>query len=249
MMQGPCQGMPMQNVNSYIRERKSWSIKNVLSNYFKAINLTTDINREYQSGKDVPFERLRQLSEILFDCKEELHLIYKRLVDPRKGIFEDADKYMPNNAEINFIHNVGLLFHKAMVARELKYMLEYYETDIDEEYYDLKHSLDDNIHRLVLLIEKGVSLIPAFLANYSDDVVVLSYLLEHKRYVKSVMGMDVETILSQHKKSVPLQNYYIKVAQYFLKSGWNERAKKVLYEALKKEPKNKAIRELLEQCG
>ncbi|MBN1482554.1 hypothetical protein EH223_10955 [candidate division KSB1 bacterium] len=238
-----------EHVSEYIQKRKSWTIKNVLSNYFKASNLFANIYREYSSGKDVSFERIRQLSEILFDIKEELHLVYKRLKDPRKNIFEHTAKYTPNDSEMDFIHNVGLLFHKAMVARELSYMIDYYETDADEDYNELKNSYDDYMKRLANLFEKGAALVPPFLRNFSNDVVVLSYFLEHDRYAESVLGLDLSSIFEHLQENAETISPNIKVAHYLLESGWKDRAKKVLYDGLQKNPGDERIRDLLAQCG
>lgn len=236
-------------VSDYLEKRKSWIIKNVLSNYFKACNLYANIYREYASGKDVSFERLKQLTEILFAIKEELHLVYKRLKNPRKNIYESSGKYTPNESEMNFINNVGLLFHKTMVARELKYMLDYYEPDADEDYYEVKHSLDDYMKRLANLFNKGVTLIPLFLRNFSNDVVVLSYFLEHDRYAESVLGVDISSIFEHLQENSESISANIKVAHYLLKSGWKDRAKRVLYDALQKNPHDSRIHDLLMQCG
>lgn len=237
------------NVRGYIRDRKSWSIKNILSNYFKAINLNADITREYQTGRDVPFEKLRQLNDILYNCKEELYLIFKRLSDPRTNEFESVEKFTPNEAEMDFIHNVGLLFHKAMVARELKYMLEYYETEAEDDYYDVKELLDDYVDRLTKLFSRGISLVQPLLVNFIDDAVVMSYLIEHERYVRSVLGEAGDSIFKQIERAHVSNELYTKVARYFIESGWTDRAKKVLYHALQVYPKDEKVRDLLVQCN
>jgi hypothetical protein len=237
------------HVNSYIRDRKSWSIKNILLNYFKAINLNADITREYHDGVDVPFEKLRQLNELLYICKEELNLIYKRLADPRKNKFESVEKFTPNETEMDFIYNVGLLFHKTMVARELKYMLEYYETDAEDDYFDVKSSLDDYIERLAKMFSKGISMVQPLLVNFIDDAVVMSYFLEHERYVRSVLGETGDNIFNEIEKAHASNDLYSKVALYFIESGWIDRAKKVLYHALQVYPNDERVRNLLIQCN
>ena len=238
----------MENISAYIQARKSWSIKNVLANYFRAINLYANIHREYHAGKDVSFDKLRQLSVILYSIKEELHLIYRRLQDPRKNLFEKANKYTPNQVELSFINNVGLLFHKAMVARELKYMLEYYETEAEEDYLEVKKSLDDYMQRLLALFDKGISIIQPFLRSFQEDVIVLSFFLENSRYVESVLGVELESLLKEFGDGA-VHSAYIKVSRYFIDSGWLDRAKKVLYDALKLDPGNEEIRDMLVQYG
>ena len=228
----------------YVLKSKSWIIKNVLSNYFKAYNLNADIYREHHSKKGVQFQKLKQLSGILFSAKEDLYLVYKRLVDPRQNVFERADKYTPNEAEIHFINNVGILFHKSMVARELKYMLEYYETESDPDYADIKSSLDDNIERLKTLFTKGLGLIQPFLANYKDDAVVLSFLMENSRYIEAILGKSVHSLFEELTGGENVIDLYARVAEYFRDSGWDDKAKKVLTDALEIEPENKHLQNL-----
>ena len=233
-------------ISKYVQTRKSWSIKNVLFNYFAAMNLNAEINQRYNEGLDVSFEYFRDLSDILYNAKEELHLIYKRLHDPRQNRFEEADKYTPNDDEMNFINNVGLLFHKAMVERELKYMLEYYGADEYEDYHELKASLDDYMERISHLFAKGVSLLPRFLRNFQHDVIVLSFFLEHSRETEAMLGFGLDRIFESFNGNGT--SPYVKVARYFIDSGWIERAKKVLSDGLQKDPTNSEIAEVLRQC-
>jgi len=227
-----------------VKKSKSWIIKNVVSNYFKAYNLNADIYREYNSKTDIHFEKLRQLSDIVFGVKEDLHLIYRRLLDPRRNKFEVAEKYTPNEEEIRFINNVGILFHKAMVARELQYMIEYYETGADPDYDDIQTYLDDHIERLRALFEKGLLLLKDFIANHKGDAIVLSYLIENSRYVEAVLGQSVQELFKQLGHNGSFVKLYLSVADYFRASGWDDKAKKVLLDALALEPDNKELQEI-----
>ncbi len=238
-----------KSASPYVRKSKSWVIKNVISNYFKAYNLNADIYREYHSKTDVQFIKLRQLSEILFAAKEDLHLIYKRLIDPRRNIFEKAEKFTPNEDEIRFINNVGVLFHKVLVARELEYMLEFYETENEPDYEDIKTSLDDNIERLKILFERGLDLVKGFLGNFQNDAVVLSFLLENSRYVEAIMGESVPKLFRQLGHNGSNVRIYTIVASYFKDSGWDEKAKKILLDALAVEPQSKELQDMWALIG
>ena len=229
----------MDNAPSpYVLKSKSWIIKNVLSNYFKAYNLNADIYREHHSKTDVQFEKMRQLSDILFDAKEDLYLIYRRLLDPKRNLFERAEKFTPNEVEIKFINIVGILFHKSMVTRELEYMLEYYKTENDPDHDDIKRSLDDNVERLQTLFEKGLALIRGFLENHKDDAVVLSFLLENGRYIEAIIGTSVHSLFQELGHIDRPVDFYMNVADYFRDSGWDDKAKKVLLDAMEIEPEN-----------
>ena len=136
-----------------------------------------------------------------------------------------------------------------MVARELKYMLDYYETDAEEDYFDLKTSLDDYIVRLTNLFTKGISLVRPLLVNFIDDAVVMSYFLENERYVRSVLGETGDSIYDQIEKAHASNELYCKVARYFIESGWMDRAKRVLFHALQVYPQDERARELLIECN
>jgi len=237
-----------EHVTSFVKKCKSWTIKNVMANYLKAINMYSDILHQYHSGKDIKFSILKQLSEILFSAKEDLHLIYRRLSDPRHNIFEETEKYTPNEAEMNLINNVGLLFHKAMVTREIKYMMEYYETGASEDYFELEDSLHRNIDRMGDLFQKAESLLEKFLANFQDDPVILSYFLENERYVESTLGKNITNLFKHLAKNGDAEKSYIKVANYFIESGWPDRAKRILYEALRFSPGNRTVKAMIARC-
>ncbi len=234
-----------EHVTLYVRKCKSWTIKSVLANYFKALNLYAEINHQYHAGKDIKFATLKQLSDILFSAKEGLHLIYKRLSDPRKNEFEKTEKYTPTRAEMNFINNVGISFHKAMVARELKYMMEYYETGANEDYFELESSFHSNIARLGDLFSKASHLLEEFLIAFQDDPVILSYFLENERYIEITLGEEISSLLKHLASNGAAEKSYIKVAKYFIESGWPERAKRILYEALQINPANPEAKTLI----
>lgn len=229
---------------SYFEKSKSWLIKSILSNYFKAVLINKEIYQNYHSGADVTFSRLKELTELLYRSKEDLHLIYKRLTDPRNKIFEDVAKCQPSDAEQDFIYNIGLLFHKATVARELQYMLEYYESEADLDYMEIKNSLDDYVERLKRLFEKGISLLPSFLSNFQNDVVILSYFYENQQAVEEAIGDRLDRLFI-NVDGIASDDHQVDVAAYFWESGWPERAKNILSQALEVNPSNERARKML----
>lgn len=231
-------------VSPYVEKSKSWLIKSILSNYFKAALINKEIYKNYCSGDDVTFSRLKELSELLYRSKEDLHLIYKRLKDPRKKIFEDVAKCQPTDAEQEFIYNIGLLFHKATIARELQYMLEYYESDADLDYLEIKKSMDDYVERLKHLFQKGASLLPAFLSNFQDDVVILSYFYENQQAVEEAIGDCLDRLLA-NMDGIVSDSPQVDVAAYFLESGWPERANIILSQALEINPNNERAKKMV----
>ena len=236
------------DVCPYVMRSKSWLIKSVLTNYFKAAQLIRDIFENDRMGQDVTFACLKELSELLYRAKEDLHLIYKRLQDPRKKLFEDVAKCQPTEGEQNFIHSVGLLFHKAMVARELQYMLEYYESAGDLDYREIKKSLHEYITKMMNLFEKDTKLLVDFLKNFHRDVVIISYFYENQQEIERAIGVSLEAILGDFDGFLS-ENTQVQVADYFLASGWSDRAKKILQRTLELYPNSVKAAELLAQVA
>ncbi len=219
--------MEKEKVCPYVAKSKSWLIKNVLSHFLAAAQLNEEIYRDHVGGRKLDFDRIKRLSELLFRAKEDLHLIFKRLRDPRRRIFEEVPKCRPDAAEQSFIHNVGLLFHKAMVARELQYILEYYEDETDFDYQDVRQSLAEDMNKLKLLFEKTAQSLGLFLRNFKDDVVILAFLFENQRQIEKALSLDLSEILKQLNDFDEAENRK-RVADYFLRSGWPERADSML---------------------
>lgn len=234
----------MENPSPFVKSIKPWLIRKVLSDYLRARNMFSNLDRNRNNGHQITFEDLRKLSELLFTIKENLHLVFKRVVDPKNKIYEEAEKYMPDEYETEFINNVGLLFHKAMVVRELEYVKEHYSVD-SEDFYESEESFKVYWRKMSNLFDEGIELIKLMLKNCKDNVIVLSYLVENERYVKESFGENVKKLLARIFGEKKIDAAYLYVAEYFIESGWKDRAKKVLSEALKINPNNKEAGRLL----
>ena len=237
-----------EKISSFVKANKPWIIRKVLADYLRAKNMFSNIDRESNHGRIVSFESLKKLSELFFDIKEDLHLVFKRIVDPLTGQFEKALKYTPNRDETEFVNNVGLLFHKAMVAREVKYVMEHYGSD-SEDYSESKAALDNYLRRIRTLFEEGILLIKKLLVEYANNVVVLSYLLENDHYLEETLGEDIQQLCQQIVGVNQVDAAYIRVGMYCIESGWRDRARKILSDAIKLNPHNKEARKLLLQTS
>ena len=230
-------------VSSFVRSNKPWILKKVFAEYLRANNMFSNLDRENQREVDIPFVDLKKLSELVFSIKEDLHLIYKRMVDPQKRIFERAAKYTPNEDEIEFINNVGLIFHKVTVARELKYVMEHYAVDSDD-YAETKSSYDTYWLKVRSLFSDGIDMLKKLLSQCSDNKVILCYLIQNDRYIYDTLGESVHDILMQRMSVDHIDSTYVEVGKYCIESGWNEVAKKIVGEALKINPVNTEAKEL-----
>lgn len=215
-----------------IRDRK---IRYIISRYLETLSTFKEYNKSFHEGIIMSFSNLRKVHDILWDIKENFHLIYKRVLNPRKRIFEQADKFTPTESEIKFMNNVGLLFHKVMVARELKYVLDYYEED-SSGYQDTKASLERNLDRINFLFDEGIELLIQMLENYQNNIQLITYFLENKEKCESILQKKIENLLKVLSGGRDIEDIYMDAVHYYQNSGWIDKAEHILRELLKINP-------------
>ena len=147
-----------ENISPFVKSHKPWIIRKTIADYLRAKNMFGNLDMETSSDQAASFAKLKKLSDLLFTIKEDLHLVFKRVIDPQNSMYEKSDKYEPNKDETELINNIGLLFHKIMVTRELVYVMEHYATD-SEDYTQSKFSFDLYWSKIHYLFEEGVDLI------------------------------------------------------------------------------------------
>jgi hypothetical protein len=234
-----------QQISSFVQANKAWIIRKTFAHYLRAKNLFNNMDRKAHSRTIVQFEDLKRLSESLFTIKEDLHLVFDRIIQPEPDVSIKSKKFAPNDDEMNFVNNVGLLYHKAMAARELVYVMEYYSMRSDD-YEENKEFLDTYLSKMRQLFKEGISHLTRILKLYIDENVILTYLVENDHYVKKSMGMSVPQLLEMLQGRNKIDHSYVQVAVYCLKSGWPERARKILLETLKLNPENETALKLLQ---
>ena len=236
-----------KEISPYVEKNRSWIIKNVLSFYFRASNLFEEIYQSFDGSdyQDIPFEYLKQLSDILFEAKEQLRLIYKRSTFKRIKS-RQYGRYNPDPVEFKVINNIGILFHKATIARELKYMVEFYQTD-SEDYHQIKTSFAEYIEKIHFFFEQGKEALIPFLKKFSEDVIVLSFLLENEHYVKSTLEKDILELLDYFDSNRGPEKYYLTVIDFFFEFGWIARVKKIIKSAYDINPGNEKTVQLFNQ--
>lgn len=222
-------------ISPYIAGIKDRKIRLIISRYLDAYGSFKEYNESFHEGVIMSFSNLKKVHDILWEIKENFHLIYKRVVNPRKKIFEHADKFTPSDSEIKFMNNVGLLFHKVMVARELKYVLDYYEED-SMGYQETKASLERNLDRVNLLFDQGVELLVQILENYQNNIQLITYILENKVKCESLLKKRIEEILKILSRGRAIEDIYLDAVHYYQNSGWIDKAEDVLRDLLKINP-------------
>ncbi len=237
----------MKKKNTYIANNRKWMIRHIIADYVRAKNMFSNTFREFQAGRPITFEHLRKLSELLFEIKENLHLVFKRPIDPQTMRFEEGDKLTPNRREIEFINNVGLLFHKTLVARELKYVMDHYTID-STDYVNSNISLGSYFEKIQGFFSYGAEKIKELLQDYSDNEPLLHFILENERYVQDSLNESVAELMHKAFGQAPQAHMYLLVGRYCLASGWNDRAKKYLAEAVRLDSTLTEARNLLTQA-
>ncbi len=222
-------------ISPYIAMIKDRKIRDIIAGYLEAYVSFKNYNQLFHEGIIMSFSNLRKVHDMLWDMKENFHLIYKRVLNPKKKIFENSNKFTPTEDEIKFMNNIGLLFHKVMVARELKYVLDYYEED-SESYQETKASLERNLDRINLLFDQGLELLLQILGNYQNNIQLITYLLEHRDQCEAVFNRKIEELLQTLSRGRNIEDVYMDAIHYYQNSGWNDRALKVLRHLLSINP-------------
>jgi len=222
-------------ISPYIASIKDRKIRQIISEYLEAYGSFKEYNKLFHEGVMMSFGNLRKVHDMLWEMKENFHLVYNRVLNPRKKIFEQANKFKPSDSEIKFMNNIGLLFHKVMVARELKYVLDYYEED-SEGYQDTHASLERNLDRINLLFDEGVDLLVRMLENYQNNIQLITYFLENKKKCESVLKKNLEVLIEILSRGRDMEDIYMDAVHYYQNSGWIDKAEDVLRELLKINP-------------
>lgn len=236
--------MKKESTNSFVVRSKPWLIRRILSGYLGAKSKYQELEQAKRDHREAAFDDYKWLSDQLFTVKENLHLIFKRLIDPKSNVYENVEKFQPNKDETEFINNVGLLFHKFMVARELKYLIEHYHTD-NQDVSDSQESLDLYWQRIGDLFEKGTQVLQILLGEYCTNLVVLIYLMQNADYIRDSIGESVDQILARCPGMKNGASAYMHAGLYCMESGWTTLASQLLNDGLKLYPQDHKIIDLI----
>jgi predicted DNA-binding protein YlxM (UPF0122 family) len=232
-------------ISPYIAGIKDRKIKQIINRYLEAYGSFKEYNKSFHEGIIMSFSNLRKVHDILWEIKENFHLVYKRVLNPRKKIFEQANKFTPSDSEINFMNNVGLLFHKVMVARELKYVLDYYEED-SNSYQETRASLERNLDRIDSLFDQGIKLLVQMLENYQNNIQLITYFLENKETCESLIQKGNIELLKILSRGRDIEDIYMDAVHYYQNSGWTDKAEVVLRELLRINPSHEKAAVMLQ---
>lgn len=230
---------------TYLAAIKPWKIRNMVEGYLAAWQIYHKHHRNKSSERHtLSFETISKICDMLYQIKEDHHLLFRRanLAAQR----QEQHKLVPTYTESSFIDHVGLLFHKIMVAKELRYILERYAHDERNWAVHFKE-LQNNLERIETLFMGGLDLVGGMVRNDADNVLLWAYLIEHRRTVAKCFGIRPNEVLSKLVEKKLQPQVYLRVSQYYFESGWYERAKETLRKVLDKSKNDAVALRLFEQ--
>lgn len=233
------------DVKPYLRRVKNWKVRNMVVLYLQARDLFLKCNQLFRRGKFLSFDEMKELCDMLYQVKEDHHLLYKRLLDPRKNRFEKSKKFLPDEVEMGFMNNVGLLFHKVMVARELKYLIEHYVEESDA-YQRNSENLHSHLDLISTLFDDGVEILRQFIAQNRDNILLLTLLIENADMTIRHFGGSAVQMVEKFAEGNDLADIYCSVGEYYIDCGRVESAKRMFKTALRKNGNHRRAKQQLE---
>lgn len=234
----------MSQVKPYLVRIKNWKIRNMVMLYLEARDQFKNYRRLVRRGTELPFDKLRDIGDILFEIKEDHHLLYRRVIDPKKKRFEATQKFTPNEIEIDFMNNIGLLFHKLMVARELKYVMDHY-LESSRTFKKNQLSLRRHLTKINDLFDEGIEILKSLLISNRDNILLLTVILQNPTLTKKHFGKHAETIMQELSNGNGLDELFYSVGKFYQDCGRYEEARKMFKSALKKNSNHQMAKQAL----
>ncbi|MFQ5603929.1 MAG: tetratricopeptide repeat protein [bacterium] len=236
------------DVRPYLKRIKNWKIRNMVMMYLEAREKFNIYRRLLRKGVFISFEKMREISDILFEIKEDHHLLFKRLIDPKKNKYEKAFKFTPDEIETEFMNNIGLLFHKVMATRELKYVMEHYVEE-SNTFHRTKDNLQYHLDLIDELFNDGIKILKDLICRYKDNILLLTLLLEDPKRTRKHFGEEIMGMLNRFVEGKGLDELYNSVGKFYLDNGWHEKAIKMFHEVVKNNPNHAFARKQLTELN
>jgi len=225
-------------VKPYLVRIKDWKVKNMVQNYLEARTLFKRCQRKLRKGNSISFAEMKDIGDILYEVKEDHHLLYTRAPDSSRRKYNHVQKFKPSRTEIDFMNNVGLLFHKILVVRELKYVMEHYVEESDT-FQRNEDSLRQNLTKIDELFDEGIDVLKSFILDHADNILLLTLLLDDPEHTKKHFGQSTAQIVEQFGNGGGLAEIYYHAGKYYVTCGRPDSAKRMFKSALRKNPQHK----------
>lgn len=234
-----------KEICSYLVSIKHWKMRNMIEGYLRARQLFKNQQQGMKKNRLFSLQALREICDFLYHVKEDHHLIFRR--DGEEKRYPNGNhKLAPGQTETIFIDNVGLLFHKVLVARELRYLLEHYAKD-NVLWEGHCATLSENLEKINALFDDGVGRVVDLIRAHADNVLLITFLLENSGWVCKSLGMKPKQLFHELLHAENEEYAYMQAADYYVESGWHDKAKEVLQKILKKNPHHEGARNLYAQ--
>jgi len=230
----------------FVKKIRDERIAEIIDGYLRAKALFDRFDHQFRNGHLMSFEAIKEIGDILYDVKECHHLVFRRVIDPRKGRLEEARKFSPDESEIAFMNNIGLIFHILVAAKELKYVLEHYEEDT-EHYQETKKELELFLVRIDALFTRGIELLKGMLQRCRGNIHVLALLWEKRDLVEKIFGIGLKRLVEMMWSPGTYEDACFALGEYYLKQAWPQKAETVFQEVLSVNPDHSGARSYLER--
>ncbi len=227
---------------SYLASIKDWKIRSMVAGYIEARMLFKSFRLDGKNKKLIPFEELRQICDLLYEVREHHQLLFRRPQDPTGQA--SVVKLSPGAAESDFLSNVALLFHKVLMARELRYVLDHFSSDAatsTPSFDALRDSLEE-IDRLF-----DVSSVINLIHAHRDNAILIAYLIEDSFRISKVLQVNGEELLLKMTEAATPEKAFMIAARYYIESGWYDKTCEMLKRVLKVNPEQIEAGQLLDR--
>jgi len=231
-------------VKPYIARIKQWKVRAMVASYLSAGQEFKQLTRTIKKKSVKSLETLRQISDVLYEVKEDHHLVFERLLEPEKHKFEKTGKFFPNKIELDFMNNVGLLFHKILVARELKYLTEHY-ADNAATFQEIDSNFKGQLTVIERLFDAGLKIIKDMICQNKENVLLLTLLIENSSLTRSSFGFAADKALERFAGNEGLDNLYYRLGKYYSDCGRPVEARTMLKRAVRENKTHRRASQLL----
>lgn len=214
-------------VSAYVVTIRHWRIARAVRQYLKTSDLFATLFEGFVRELGVPSQELSAVRGMLEEVLHDLTLVFRRPEDLAAGKFQEVAKFTPQGPELRFLINVELLWHKMKVVEEYRCGAGYYRDD-QEGSERIHDTLSTNLVSIKSLFDEGRELLLELIPLYADNIILLAWMIEEPDEVALGLGTSLEKLLMRMLGPEGVPDAYRKVGEYYLESGWGERAAQVL---------------------
>ncbi len=232
----------------FIHRTREWTVRNMVATYISVCEEFRKTYDQCENPEDFPHKKLSELADMLFSLKENSKLIYKPFVKSSNRRKQTDHRFTPDKAEVDFLVIIGLLYHKMVISRELKYLYVHYDA-FSRNYTDTKAELLHNIQNIMLYLEKSMPSLLDYIKYNAANVTLLVFLIDISTKMKKCFGVRGSELLQSVLNDDRLEEKYLLAGKYYFESGRYTESEKLTRKVLRKQPANKDALAMLAQLA